>query len=526
MLHLQTALETSSRTDIEDRLTGRFYTPLPVAKELIRSSGVVGCPETICDPFCGDGRLVVAWMRYLAEHFDLQRLKRVSLWDFDGCAVERARCNVRAELRRLGADWVVIDARVGDTFSQHLSEKFDLVVTNPPWEQLKPDARDLVAEASRYRAEIQSYGAHLRMLYPSASSSRQRSIGGYTVNLARAGALAAAKLTNNNGILQIVLPLTILSDQVSHNFRAEFFSNVRIINLDVYPAEAKLFVGVDQSFVALTARGGESSSNFTIRRFNADVSTLDQREHTLKSLEAPLPLAVGGAQIEITEWLRREHLEMSYLESELNYGLKLGRELDETRIGEAFTCPSRGVPFVKGRNISRFGNLPEDLPSVDPALRKIPTSSSHRRVAWRDVSRPSQKRRVHACIIPSGFVTGNSVGIARFSSPKPDLLETLMAVMNSFVFELQVRSALGTNHVSQGVIRKCVIPFSLFEDDRQRADITRCIDNSTEEGRAWLDVQIAKAYRLSRDQFATLLKGFQKLPPREVNVLLHKDTWR
>lgn len=526
MLHLKTAMATSTRTDIEDRLTGRYYTPHSVADRLVQFASADGCPETVCDPFCGDGRMVVSWLKHKGSHGTLRNLKRISLWDCDATAVGQAVANVRNQLELSDARDVIVDCFIGDTFTKSRAEKFDLVITNPPWEQLKPDSRDKVIDTFRYRDEIQSYAKILTAAYPDAAAARKRTIGGYTINLARAGAIAASEITADRGTLLIVLPSTIFGDQVSGNFRKRFFSSLCVEQVDFYPAEAKLFSRVDQSFVTVFARREGYSSNICIRRFRADITTCDVREHSIISQDDALPLSIGGEEHDLIKGLRLRHPELSSLEDDLRFSLSLGRELDETRIAESFTSSADGIPFLKGRDIGRFGTVPNHLDRIDPRARRIPSSAFERRLAWRDVSRPSQKRRIHACLVPAGIVTGNSLGIARFNSPLPDLLEALIAVMNSIVFEVQVRGLLTTNHVSQGVLRRCVFPYDVFESEKMRAELAQITVAGDELDRSVrLEVLMARAYGISRDEFAQLLQPFSKLTSDETGALLKRDIW-
>lgn len=526
MLHLKTALATSSRSDIEDRLTGRFYTPHSVADRLVQFSSPVGCPTTVCDPFCGDGRLIVSWLKHQGNNGSLRSLKLISLWDCDGQAVAEAVANVQAQLELLRVSGVTVERFVGDTFMRDKADRFDLVITNPPWEQLKPDSRDKVSDASRYRDEIQNYARILTASYPDAATSRKRTIGGYNINLARVGAIAASEITADRGSLLIVLPSTIFGDQISGNFRKRFFSSLCVEQIDFYPAEAKLFSGVDQSFVTVAARRGESSSKVSIRRFHPNLAISDVREHSISHQEDPLPLSIGGAEHDLINGLRARHPNVTWLEDDLRYRLCLGRELDETRISEAFTASMDGIPFLKGRDIGRFGVIPDELNRINIRARKIPSSAFQPRLAWRDVSRPSQKRRIHACLIPAGIVTGNSLGVARFDSALPDLLETLVAVMNSIVFEVQVRGLLATNHVSQGVLRRCVIPYEVFENAKMRAELAEIAKSILDvDCSIRLEVLMARAYGVSRDEFAQLLQPFSKLTSEETAALLKKEIW-
>ena len=67
--------------------------------------------------------------------------------------------------------------------------------------------------------------------------------------------------------------------------------------------------------------------------------------------------------------------------------------LDETRLAESLTDSPRGVPFLKGRQVFPFRVEPGNL-RIDPKKRAIPGSVREPRLAWRDVARPSVKRRM------------------------------------------------------------------------------------------------------------------------------------
>ncbi|WP_312134401.1 N-6 DNA methylase [Brevundimonas sp.] len=526
MLHLNTALATTSRPDLEERLTGRFYTPETLVAAILQEVGTRPV-NTVCDPFCGDGRFIVAWLRAASDE-QLAALRGLALWDYDVKAVKIARERVEATLSNLGlSSTVELETNAGDTFEQALTPRFDLVLTNPPWEQLKPDSRDKVGDAASYKTAIQAYSSRLAQSFPEAKTATSRSIGGYTVNLARAGALLALAICKPGGNVGIVLPSTIFGDQVSSEFRSRFFDTLHVSTVSFYPAEARLFSGVDQSVVTVTGQLSGPSDNFNLRRFHSDLRLREQRTCTNPN-GASIPLEIGGAEHALVKSMAARHPPLSWLEADLRYGLRLGRELDETRIREAFTDTPQGIPFVKGRDVMRFGHPPEGLPRIDPRARTIPRTVQVNRVAWRDVSRASQKRRVQACKIPMGYVTGNSLGIAHFSSPTEGLNETLLAVMNSLSFEIQIRSKLTTNHVSQGVLRSASVPYACFEAPEVRAVLASLSSSAGAENLSHLtlrEIVVAKAFGLDRNDFAALLDSFPKLTNEETAALLNKSAW-
>jgi len=534
MEHIEFAVRTSKRTDIKKRLAGQFYTPIPICEQLVDSllARYVQTPRVLADPFCGDGRLVEAWLRAASARSPhaLSHLETILLWDYDENAVTSAKANIISVLRDLGLSHCSIQTDVCDTFAraQNHPNTIDLILTNPPWDLLKPDSRDAVplGHYDQYITSIRSFAQRLADAYPAATSANGKGMAGYEVNLARAGLLVCTNLLRDNGKIGIVLPAAIFCDQASSPFRRELFNTTAISELNYFPAETRAFVGVDQPFVTLCASKGDRSTRLQLCRRNNDLSSDEVRELELSPDNGePLPLSLGGVQSEIVCSLATRHPSLRMLEMDMRFGLWLGRELDETRIGEVFSA--KGTPFLKGRQLGRFEVFEHDAPRINPALRTIPATVNERRLAWRDVSRQNQKRRVQAALVPDGWVTGNSLGVAYFRYGIENHVLALLGVLNSLVFELQVRSRLLTAHVSLGAMRDCAVPFSVFEDSSVGSEIIcrvrDCIKQpSNLKLAARLEVAVARAYGIERAQFAAILEGFPKIDANERAMLLHE----
>ena len=532
MEHVETAKKASNRPDLEKRLTGRFYTPQLIA-ERIAAQAINACPEpaSVCDPFCGDGRLIVAWLRAAARGSSLRRLHRVVLWDYDAEAVGHARECVSAELSVLGlSSKVSLIAEAGDTFARTptMLAGVDAVLTNPPWELLKPDSRDGVNDVGGYKGQLRCYASTLAKDFPGAMSAKGKAMTGYGVNLARAGAVASAMLTSARGVVSIVLPSSIFADQASGPFRREFFSRLGVTQLDWYPAEARLFDGVDQPFVTATAVAGSATSSFMLTRYGKDLDVVEKRDTAVSSDSSkPVALNVAGEHEALVATLESSHPPLSLLEADMRFGLWLGRELDETRLAESLVEAGSGVPFLKGRHVFPFQVFRDEPLHIDPTKRQIPSTVKELRLAWRDVSRPNQRRRMHVALVPQGNVTGNSLGIAFFRYGPLDRVRVLMAIMNSMAFELQVRTHLATAHVSQGVLRRCSVPLQCFDEVSLNERILTLVDSRLNSGEEMpeLEVAVARAYGITRDEFASMLGAFPKITAAERAVHLRSDLW-
>jgi DNA (cytosine-5)-methyltransferase 1 len=237
-----------------------------------------------------------------------------------------------------------------------------------------------------------------------------------------------------------------------------------------------------------------------------------------------VPLQFGLAVVKMqAAW--RQLPKFRDLESQELDGLWAGRELDETGY-ERFLSDSGDYLFLKGRMVKRFGIAEPPTRFVSPRGPQIPKSADHYRVAWRDVARPNQKRRMHAAIISPGIVTGNSLNIAYFRDDNLPRLKALLAVMNSLVFEAQVRSRLATAHISLGSVREVHMP--RLEDDSvvntlaSLADQTAAGDSGAINR---LEVEVAQLYGLGRDDMAELLCSFAKIEADEVKELLSMSEW-
>ncbi len=534
MDHVELAKRASPRRDLERRLSGAYYTPPAIAERLAACAMATGnAAESVGDPFCGDGRLVVAWLHAAARAGALGRLRRILLRDRDPDAVRAARTAVAAALGALGrGTGVLVSAEAADTFAlgAELRESLDTVVTNPPWDLLKPDARDGLAgaDASAFRAELRAYAAGLSRIFPAAVSARGKAMMGSAVNLARAGALAAADAVRPGGVVALVLPAALLSDQASAPFRTALLTRLSVVELDAYPAEARAFAGVDQPFVTLTAVTGAPTRRFRLCRRTRELGVLDVRDVSIDANPSePLALGVSAAQAALIATWRQRHPPLSALEADPERQLWLGRELDETRIAAALTDEPGGVPLLRGRHVLPF-RISRGAPErVDPRLRPIPATVHAARLAWRDVSRPNQRRRMHVALVPPGDVTGNSLGIACFRAARPGDLELLMAILNGLVLELQVRARLATAHVSQGVLRSCAVASGCFSDPRRRAALLERIADRVrdEQAAARLEVAVARAHGLTRDDLACVLEGFPKLTAAERAAHLEAGLW-
>jgi len=508
--------------------TGRYYTHQDISAFICRNIAtlIAGTQShvtclSIIDPFCGDGRLVFDLVEALEVSGTSIGKYSLHLWDVSDFGFEELghRLDSMGKIR----DKISLDLKSCDAFREGLlyREGFDVVITNPPWEIVKPDSRELqhLSPAKRdvYIKNLSQYSEYLSSEF--SISNPRKKFGGWGVNLSRVGLELSCRLVKKNGYLGIVLPSSFLSDLQSSRLRSYFFHNFTVSFGSYYPAEAKLFGKADTTSSTIIATKCNSDPYcFAMSIFNSDLSLkyiININSSILAGTDSDTPFSLTMTQDQsksITS-LRKFGKEWATLEGTSGI-LWAGRELDETRFSEIVTQDSEhGIPFIKGRDISRFLNVTKSAIYLDRLKIKKFNSMNYWRIAWRDVSRQSQKRRITATLIPSGFITGNSLGIAFRKDNDLDELKLLLSIMNSLCFEFQLRQKLVTGHISLSAIRTVYIPQTLTSQYRnQLLESVDKILQGQHEHEFLLDAMVAKyLYRISKDEYESVVNSYEKL---------------
>jgi Alw26I/Eco31I/Esp3I family type II restriction m6 adenine DNA methyltransferase len=511
------------------RATGQFYTHELIGRHLAR--GIVAqLPELearreirIIDPFCGDGRLIV-WFLEEASRAGVTTRSRVTLWDCDEAAVAHAVAKVQAAAQRLGLH-IAIDHIVGDSFTLAAPNEspgpYDVVITNPPWELVKPDRRELArvddVTAAAYLSALRAFDRRLRDDYPDAQPTRR--FAGWGTNLARVGTDLALRLVTAQGICGVVSPSSLFADSNSEVLRARLFNEMVVSEITYFPAEARLFESVDVPCLTFVASRRPSAmvapvlTRFDCDRRIEDRTRIRVSKDRLRELGYVVPVSLGARGLTLLDAMAGLP-RFASLEGQHREGLWAGRELDETR-KERYLTGTSEHPFAKGVNVCRFGITRKPALHVDPSRVQLPPSVRHPRLVWRDVSRPNQKRRVQATLIPPGWVTGNSLGVGLFRDNNLLRLASLLALMSSIPFEYQLRSMLSTGHISLSTVRRVHLP-RLSEPLVERLGaLAVAVMDGCPTAEAELEVEVARFYGLDKESWATMFDAFPKLAERE-----------
>jgi hypothetical protein len=427
-----------------------------------------------------------------------------------------------------------------ETFSRR-NPGFDVVVGNPPWEEVtveelafyarySPGLRGLAAgpraellaalKAERPELETelkldQTRTAELRS-YLSAQAPGAISAG--DPDLYKYFAHRYQKLLRDKGRLGVVLPRTAFLADGMVGFRRWLLEEGAPERIDFVLNRGKwAFDAEERMTVALV-----TASNTTARGPIQVAGTAGSpQEFDVQSQGDSHGLALRelGPKLEIPLASGPDGYELAARMGGLPFALGGGawkcfpvRELDETNHRHFWRDKTEGLPLWKGGSFDQYepaGRESRLCPVSEELLAKVhkdggrPGSSSlacegisvearrsavartvgRARLAFRDVSRARDSRTVRACLVPPGTLLVNSAPYLTFLEDDPIQEAACLAVMNSVPFDWQSRRYV-ESHVSFFVLELLRIPEItdelLIELGRRAAMITAVDDRFTD----------------------------------------------
>ena len=515
--------------------TGKYYTHVFVAKHLITAiikqiskNTKLNQEIKVVDPFAGDGRLIELLI-YAWKDADLPPINwQVELWDINTTGLMVAKEKMEA-LKKKGF-LITYKIKNTDAFkaSQDLKNNFDIVITNPPWELLKPDSRELkelsAVSKKEYIASVKSYDYYLSFNFPLAQPTKK--FAGWGTNLSRVGLELSHSICKVGGYVAIIIPASFFADDQSTRLRSEILKNYFFFDIAFFPAEAKVFDSADvnsSTFAYQKILKQTSRTYISVYDANLKLASANDVEVTLNrcySETYTIPIAFSTAANEVFNKINKMMSPWSSNEKK-SKGLWSGREIDETGRANWLTDQTVGPPFIKGDMISRYRIVKQPDKFIKKENWSPPSSSMFERIGWRDVSRTSQKRRIVATIIPAGFVAGNSINVAFFKDNNHFATKTLLGIVNSLCFEFQLRQHLGTGHISLSSVRKVCIPSKEELVNSLGLYNLICLLEQQKIDEFVLEAYIAKkVYKLTEEEFDVIISIFKKISTIERELLL------
>ncbi|HUY31877.1 MAG TPA: DNA methyltransferase [Pirellulales bacterium] len=401
----------------------------------------------------------------------------------------------------------------------HSRGGFDAIITNPPWEIFKPNAKeffedysDLVSKKNMTIHDFEKEQAkllkdedlraawceylsgfpHVSAFFRSTPQFKnQISIvngkkAGTDINLHKLFVERCFNLLRADGYCGIVIPSGIYTDLGAKQLREMLFSGARVSALFGFENRRTIFEGVDSrfKFVVLTFEKGGTTRSFAAAFMRHDVAELDRfpdeggiqlSVDVIRRL-SPDSLSVMEFKSDTDVGIAEKMLRFPLLGEEIEgkWGARFNREFDMTNDAGLFkNSPGDGLlPLFEGKMIWHFDrHLAEPRYWVNEkegrrALLRGEKDQGQEldyqryRLGFRDVAASTNERSAIAAILPAGVFAGNTVPVhvpsAETAPSAPEIL-FLAAAFDSFVFDWLIRTKI-TNHLNFFYVYQMPVP--------------------------------------------------------------------
>jgi hypothetical protein len=456
-----------------------------------KSQQDVGGARALFDLWTAEDLGVAGARRVAREHgVDLTGGERSRLPDEAAAVLDEATA---ACLRQRALHWPLAFAEV---FNRGERSGFDVVVGNPPWEEV--DVEELGFYA-RYRPGIRSLPQAERSeaigellddrpeLSDALAAERER-LAAMRAYLAAAGYASGAgdpdlykffckrygDLLSDGGWLGVVLPRSAFAAKGSYGFREWLFSKASPRRIDfLLNRRSWMFDTHPQYTIALLAAENVSLNDSPIEIAGVATSSAEFARQAGSSGLAVQPNALGRL-LEIP--LVRNQAAADLL-AKLREGdpFPFGcgrwrcfpvREFDETNDAHLWEKATDGRQLWKGESFDQFkphgegarlcpesdavlakarkprpgaGSLVADELTVEARRAAVARDLNAPRLVFRDVSRATDSRTVRACLTPPCIFLTNKAPYLAFEEPRPHDQAACLALMNSLPFDWQAR---------------------------------------------------------------------------------------
>jgi len=394
---------------------------------------------------------------------------------------------------------------------------FDLIVMNPPWEEVMPEDDDFfsvyypsfrkikkksekikimktVLQDPEVRKAYEEYRNTIRekLLFFKNSGQFARRGAGHT-NIWKLFLERALNLSADNGSFALVIPSGIVTDEGGKQLREALFEG-RIRAMFEFENKSGIFPDVHRSykFVLFVVDKTTPTESFPAAFYLHEIESLEGKVEQEKFVEIPVELVKISApeslsipevrnkrQLDVFSWLYEHHPLLG--DEQKGWNAVFVQELNRTTDSDLFKTEGKDWALIEGKNFHQFLMDFEKTYFTIRHEEGLRRTARHReynmqnvilhetiRLAFRDVASSTNVRSVIACIIPPHtFTTHKAPLVLPRLLGKPfcltdyhELLAYLAGILNSLVFDFLVRMRISTN-VSFFCMRQTPVPASI-----------------------------------------------------------------
>ncbi|ECQ6575333.1 Alw26I/Eco31I/Esp3I family type II restriction adenine-specific DNA-methyltransferase [Listeria monocytogenes] len=347
-------------------------------------------------------------------------------------------------------------------------EKFDIVVTNPPYKGFRAESKHYDDENS-HKADKEFYELLKREIKNSFKFQGKGSPNLYKLFVEE----IVTCYLKEGGFSYLLIPQSILKDQSSTDLRKLFLNNMNIKHIYTVDEQTN-FIDAKQALAAILIRNEIGGKNFTLVNH---FGTSKEEEHVIEVDEVSKNINSAIISLSDDEMIILKKMNSYRKISDYSCISNLRGELDLT-INKSAINEEKGFPLIRGRNLSTYNLKPGESSEfvrddfVDNSNKNQYILSD--RIACPQISNMSAKKRLFFCFVPKNNVLGNSCNFIGVIPNNEGIdLFFLLGILNSDIYDWYFKIFSSNNHINNYEIDNFPIPDSSTEDKNKLSSLVK-----------------------------------------------------
>lgn len=325
------------------------------------------------------------------------------------------------------------------------SKRFDIVVTNPPYKNLKAE-RGHYKSIDEYNKDQEKYSAIATIVAKEFKYSTDGVLNLYKLFVEE----IIDKYSNDDAYISLLIPSSIMSDKTCEKLRTHILLDAKLISAKAI-GEGSGYIDANQALCALLIKKGERTTNISIVKNYVGSMEGEAFVHVGDILNKN----TGNAIVAVSEqeYLRLKKLRHFPIVKDLDFIINLRGELDLTAGKKNIVNEVTDYPLLRGRNIGYYRLVDTtERDFVSPEFVKATKKNKYifeKRIICQQIANMHKERRVTFALAPENYVLGNSCNFITVENNQYGIdIYTLLGLFNTKIIDWLFRLTSSNNHIN------------------------------------------------------------------------------
>lgn len=334
-----------------------------------------------------------------------------------------------------------------------LKQKVDVIITNPPYRNLK-------AERNKY-SSIESFNRDRDLFkWISSHSKNQFDFNRGVLNIYKLFVEdILVNYSSENALISLLIPSTIFTDQTCSGLRNLLFEYSALFSVNLIK-ENNSFFEATQALGSILVKKGNRTDKYRICK-----NYLSSNEAKYEIIKHPKISGLNNAVLFLSsdDEKLKEIMEKHPKLKELDFIKNLRGELDLTSHRVYINRTQTKFKLLRGRNIKLYNiDQSNDIDYVDSSFLSYSPKSKYvefNRIACQQVSNMAKEQRLVFSFVPCDYILGNSCNFIYLHNNNFSVdYYYLLGLLNSNLLNWYFKINSSNNHISNYEINELPIP--------------------------------------------------------------------